>query len=68
MFCTVFLSLHSADVFLMVRLQLWVSGRKTTGEVPSSTQHINGTCYQLDGSLGMLTWITWLGFCQISPL
>lgn len=42
-----FLNLSLADVFLRVRLGLWISGRKITGKLPSSTQYISGTCYKL---------------------
>ena len=48
------------EVFHKIKLWLWDSVRKGTGKVPLSPLHTEGTCYQHDLSLLILTLITCL--------
>ena len=58
-FCRISHRWDLSDVFLMIRMRLWVSGRKTS-KVPSSSQHIKDAQYHQDLFLSMLTLISWL--------
>ena len=53
------LLLGPSNVSLMVRLRLWVLGKNITDEVPFSSCHMWGTCYQHDLSLMMSSLTTW---------
>ena len=59
-FCRISLDWGLPDVFLMIRLWLRVSGRKITGKVLFSSDHVKDACYQHDLLLMMLTLITGL--------
>lgn len=63
------LNLGISDIFPRIILQLWVLRWMTT-EVPISSSHIKGICYQHDLSVMMLKpqSHSWDSACQFSPL
>ena len=64
MFCRMSLNLRLSDVFLMIRLGLWVWGKNTT-VVSGLSSRIRGTWYPCDLSLVRVTSITWVRWCLL---
>lgn len=65
-FCRMSLNWNLSDAFCIIRLGLWVWGKKSTEVSVFSSHQTKGTCYQCDQSLLMLTSIT--SVCHIFPL